>query len=234
MSLIFPTQCVQCGALVQSDGGLCADCWRNTPFILGLGCDQCGAPLMGEDPGVSLQCDDCRAAQRPWERGRAVLRYDDGARRLVLALKHGDRLDLVPVLAQWMATRAADIVSDTPIIVPVPLHWWRMFRRRYNQSAELGRHVARRLGLPFCPDALARTRPTATLEGKGVDARFAELEGCIHASPKRVPEIKGNRVLLIDDVMTSGATLAACTEACFEAGARSVSVLVLARVCREV
>ena len=133
LHLVYPPQCLVCGALVTSDFGLCGSCWRDTPFISGLVCDLCGVPLPGEETGKAEHCDDCLTIARPWSRGRAALLYKDNARHMVLALKHSDRLDLVRPAATWMLRAAAPILEPGMLVAPVPLHWQRLFRRRYNQ-----------------------------------------------------------------------------------------------------
>jgi len=233
LSAIYPARCLACGAAVTPGGGLCPGCWAETPFIAGLACDSCGAPLPGRDEGRAEHCDDCLTIARPWARGRAALVYKGAARRMVLALKHGDRHDLVPSLAAWMAEAAAPILEPGMMLAPVPLDRWRFLRRRYNQAALLGAAVARRAGLGWCPDLLARTRRTPSQEGRSRDARFANLQGAIRAHPSRKGLISGRHILIVDDVMTSGATLAASAEACHVAGARAVSILTLARVAKD-
>lgn len=233
LHLVYPPQCLVCGALVTSDFGLCGSCWRDTPFISGLVCDLCGVPLPGEETGKAEHCDDCLTIARPWSRGRAALLYKDNARHMVLALKHGDRLDLVRPAATWMLRAAAPILEPGMLVAPVPLHWLRLFRRRYNQSALLSRAIARASRLDHCPDLLIRRRSTGTQEGRGRDDRFANLAQAIALHPKRAKLVEGRHVLLVDDVMTSGATLAAAAEACVGGGARAVSVLTMARVAKD-
>jgi ComF family protein len=233
LQLVFPPQCLQCDGLVLQEGGLCGPCWRDTPFILGLGCDLCGAPLPGVETDHAIHCDDCRDRARPWARGRSVMLYRDGARRLLLALKHGDRLDLAPTLAGWMASRAGPLLTERTLVVPVPAHWWRLFRRRYNQAAVLATGLARRLDQPVCPDLLMRRRRTDTQDGKSPDARFANVDGAFAVAPRHRALLQGRDILLIDDVMTSGATLDACARTCLSGGARQVSVMALARVTRD-
>ena len=228
---IYPAQCVACEAQTEAEHGLCGTCWRDTWFIHGTCCDTCGMPLPGE--GTDLQCDDCMIIARPWDKGRAALVYKDVGRRLALGLKHGDRLDLVPSLAAWMAHVGRDMVTPDTLLVPVPLHWTRLLKRRYNQAAELAKGVARVTGATVCADALQRPKRTLPLDGHNRDARFVALEGVIAFNPKRVALLEGRDVIIVDDVMTSGATFAACTEACMAAGARSVCVLVLARVVKD-
>ncbi len=233
LHLIYPPQCLTCGALVTTDFGLCGPCWRETPFIVGLVCDQCGVPLPGEDSGKPEHCDDCLTIARPWSRGRAALLYKDNARSLVLALKHGDRLDLARPAVKWMLRAAAPILEPGMLVAPIPLHWMRLFRRRYNQSALLSRAIAKSADLDHCPDLLIRRRATGTQDGRGRDARFANMSNALALHPKRAARAEGRHILLIDDVMTSGATLAAAAEACVAGGASAVSVVTLARVAKD-
>lgn len=232
LHLVYPPQCLSCGGLVDSDFALCPDCWRDTPFITGLVCDTCGTPLPGEDTGP-VHCDDCLTLARPWAQGRAALLYRDRGRDLTLSLKHGDRTDLAPPAARWLHRAAQPILRPGMIVAPVPLHWFRLFRRRYNQSALLSAGLARLADLPHIPDLLIRSRRTPTQDGRDRDARFRNVTGAIRAHPRHAQHLRDADILLIDDVMTSGATLAAATEACLAAGARRVSVLVLARVAKD-
>jgi ComF family protein len=233
LQLLYPPQCISCSAPVQSDFGLCADCWRATPFISGLVCDQCGVPLPGDEADQHAVCDDCIAIARPWDRGRAALMYHENGRQLVLALKHGDRMDLVRPASVWMQRAVQPILRPGMLVVPVPLHWIRLFRRKFNQAALLSRAIARSAGLEHCPDALVRRRSTGSQDGKTRDGRFANLVGAFAVPASREKRVKDRDVLLVDDVMTSGATFAAATEALFSAGAQSVSVLSLARVAKD-
>ncbi|MEM9476617.1 MAG: ComF family protein [Pseudomonadota bacterium] len=232
LDLIYPPQCVSCRTLVDHGAPLCGACWAETPFIRGLVCDGCGVPLLGEDVGGRALCDDCLAAPRPWLRGRAALEYRENGRRLVLALKHGDRQDLVRPAARWMAGAGRDLVHAQTLVVPVPLHWLRLVQRRFNQSAALAQAVARELGLAACPDALVRRRATPAQSGDKA-ARMQNLEGALQPHPRRGATLATRDVLLVDDVMTSGATLAAAAEACSRAGAAQISVLTLARVVKD-
>ncbi|WP_375259059.1 ComF family protein [Citreimonas sp.] len=226
---VYPPRCLSCGEMVETDFGLCGACWRDTPFVAGLTCDACGLPLPGDSDRAEL-CDDCLSVPRPWEQGRAALVYRDTARRLVLALKHGDRHDIARPAAEWMARQTRPVVTEGMIAVPVPLHLRRMLKRRYNQSALLGQALAGHLGLDWCADALVRAQATPSLDGKSKEERFALLAGRIAVNPRRADRIAGRPVLIVDDVMTSGATLGAAAEACLAAGASRVCVTVLARV----
>jgi ComF family protein len=233
LQVLYPPQCISCAAPVLSDFGLCADCWRETPFIAGLVCDQCGVPLPGDSSDEAVLCDDCMTIARPWAQGRAALSYSENGRRLVLALKHGDRMDLARPASGWMLKAAGPILQPGMLVVPVPLHWMRLVRRRFNQAALLSRAIARAAGLDHCPDALIRRRSTGNQDGKTRDARFANLVGAFHVPKSREQRVEGRNILLVDDVMTSGATFAAGTEALYAAGAHSVSVLCLARVAKD-
>ena len=232
IQLVYPPQCLICGAGVQDDFALCPTCWRDTPFITGLACDACGTPLPG-DSDRPVHCDDCLTLARPWHQGRAALLYKGNARDLILKLKHADRMDLAPAAAHWLHRAAAPLLQPGMIVAPVPLHWFRLIRRRYNQSALLSARLAALAGLPHCPDLLIRTRRTPPQDHKDRDARFRNLTGAIRPHPRHLTLLKDRDILLIDDVMTSGATLAAATEACLAAGATRVCIAVLARVAKD-
>jgi len=233
LHLLYPPQCLTCDAQVATDFGLCGPCWRDTPFVSGLVCDGCGVPLLGEDEGRAEHCDDCLAIARPWSHGRAALLYKDNGRKLVLALKHGDRMDLARPAAGWLLKAARPILSPDLLVAPIPLHWTRFFKRRYNQSALLSGGLAKLAGLEHCPDLLVRRRATPSQEGRDRNGRFANVQDSIIPHPRRAHKIEGRRILLIDDVMTSGATFSAAAEACIAAGAIGISVLALARVAKD-
>ncbi|MDU8910872.1 double zinc ribbon domain-containing protein [Aestuariicoccus sp. MJ-SS9] len=232
VQLVYPPRCLACGGLVDSDFGLCAECWRETPFIAGLVCDLCGTPLPGASDRAE-HCDECLRIARPWAQGRAALLYEGTARRMVLALKHGDRQDIVAPAVRWMAMAARPILRPEMIVVPIPLHLRRLVARRYNQSALLARALAVSEGLEWSADALVRTAHTPKLDGRSRDDRFAMLDGVLRPHPRRGGVLRGREVLLVDDVMTTGATFAAAAEACHAAGATRVSVAAMARVAKD-
>lgn len=233
ISLVYPPRCLGCGGKVDSDFGLCGTCWRSTPFIGGTICDACGTPLPGEDTSGSLKCDECMVTPRPWAKGRSALIYRDNAKRLVLALKHGDRQELAEPAARWMARAVEDIPKQNLIVAPIPLHWMRMLKRRYNQSALLAQALARLEALPVCPDLLQRQKRTQPLDGMSKEVRFSSVKGAMRVHPNRRHRLVGRPVLLVDDVMTSGATLSAAADACLAAGSGPVYVVALARVVKD-
>jgi predicted amidophosphoribosyltransferase len=233
LQTLYPPQCLTCDALVTTDFGLCGPCWRDTPFIVGLVCDLCGTPLPGESDGHAVQCDDCLRIARPWSQGRAAMLYDQNGRKLVLALKHGDRLDLARPGGKWLFGAAQPILRPDMLVAPVPLHWLRMLKRRYNQSALLAGGLAEMAGLDHVPDLLTRIRRTPSQDHRDRDARFRNMSGALRVTTRHQARVQGRPVLLVDDVMTSGATLAAGAEALMAAGASAVSIVVLARVAKD-
>lgn len=232
LQLLYPPQCVSCGELVETDFGLCGTCWRDTPFIEGLCCDSCGVPLPGASDRAEF-CDDCLTTARPWSRGRAAIIYRDNGAKLVVSLKHGDRHDIVRPAAIWLARAAQPLLDENMIIAPIPLHWSRLLKRRFNQSSLLASELAKRVDLLYCPDLLQRPVRTKPLRGHDFNARFATLTGAIQPHPKRRDLMAGKTVLLVDDVMTSGATMTAATHACKAGGAKDVRVLTLTRVAKD-
>jgi ComF family protein len=233
LHLIYPPQCLTCDERVTTDFGLCGACWRDTPFITGLVCDKCGTPLPGHDADAGVLCDDCLTIARPWSRGRASILYRDNGRSLILALKHGDRLDLAQPAAGWLFKSVQSILVPDMLVAPIPLYWMRLFKRRYNQSALLSVALALKAGLDHCPDLLVRNRQTHSQEGRTRDGRFANMQGAISLHPRQACRLRDRHVLLVDDVMTSGATFAACAEACLAGGAAAVSVVALTRVTKD-
>lgn len=233
LRLLYPPSCLTCEAMVDREGALCGACWREAPFIGRPPCHGCGAPLAVDHAENGELCDECLRIDRPWSAGRAALVYRGTGRKLVLALKYGDRMDVAGPAAGWMAQVARDIAVPGMLVCAVPLHWRRRVERRYNQSVLLARGVARHLALDHCPDLLLRPAATPILDGKSVTERFQALEAALTINPKRQALVQGRAVVVVDDVMTSGATFSAATHALLSSGAAQVSVLTLARAVKE-
>ncbi len=176
------------------------------------------------------ECVSCEALPQRFDQARAALRYDEGAKRLILLMKHAGRMELAKVLVPFMARAGAALLRRADLVVPVPLHRARLRRRRYNQAALLAQGLARCGDRPAVPDGLQRLRGTAALGGKTAAERAAELTGAFGVRPSRRGLIAGKRVLLVDDVMTSGATANACAEVLLSGGALAVDILAAARV----
>src|SRR5579863_10372715 len=186
---------------------MCADCFRQTGFITEPFCARCGVPFANAGlGGATGLCPACEAMPPVFRRARAALRYDAQARRLILPLKHGDRQELAGTLAPHMARAGAQLLRDSDVLVPVPLHRARLFHRRYNQAALLAKAVGRIAERPCLPDALLRQRATESLGEKSAAERAIEVAGAFTVRQSRAAQLAGKRVLLVDDVMTSGAT----------------------------
>lgn len=232
LDLLLPPHCLSCGEEVEQAGHVCAACFTHLNLISAPACRKCGTPFTSEAAaGDDLTCQNCLDAPPPWDSGRAALVYDDWSRRLVLGLKYGDRTENAAFLARYMHLSARDLLIRDAILVPVPLHRRRLFARRYNQSALLAGELARMGGMTHWPDALMRTCHTRPLGHLALPQRRAVLHGAITVRSHRMAALRGRHVILVDDVMTTGSTLAACTVALRDHGAARVDVLSATRVC---
>jgi ComF family protein len=232
LDVVFPPLCVACRTRVAEPHSLCSRCWNAMSFLEGPACVRCGAPF-DLDPGADTVCGPCHARPRAFDRARALARYDDASKGLILAFKHGDRLDHSPAFARWLERAGRPLLEEADVIVPVPLHRWRLWHRRYNQAAVLAAGIGRLTGTPVDHRALERRRATPS---QGVmpsaSARRRNVLGAFVVTPTRIAAIRGKRVLLVDDVFTTGATLDACARALKRAGAAAVDALTIARVVR--
>jgi ComF family protein len=231
LDFLVPPRCAACDEPVAVQGELCPGCFGRTSFISAPMCVRCGVPFASvEQGGEQAICPACLEHPPLFRQARAAVRYDEQGRRLVLPLKHGDRLDLAPILAPMLVRAGQHLLERADVLVPVPLHRRRLFHRKYNQAAVLAFAVGRVALKPVLPDALQRTRRTAPLDDKSPEQRAEEVAGSLRVRPSRAAAISGRTVLLVDDVMTSGASANACAAALLAAGARAVDVLVAARV----
>lgn len=225
----IPPLCMLCEAIVDAPGGCCSNCWRKIRFVTRPFCEITGAPF-SHDPGDGMLSAEAIADPPPYGRCRSAVLYDDEIRRLVGGLKYSDRLDLAPWLARWMVTAGRELFEENPVIIPVPLYSLRQIGRRYNQSAELARHIAWLTNLEYRPDVLIRHRRTRQQVGLGATQRERNVRGAFRVRKERFVEIASKPVLLIDDVYTSGATVKAASRALKRGGASNVDVLTFARV----
>ena len=231
LDTLLPPQCLGCRALVDEPGTLCSVCWGEITFLGPPQCHVCGLPFE-YDLGEGALCGACARRAPVYRRARSALAYDQASRGLVIAFKHADRTDAAPAYGRWLARAGRGLIAESDLIAPVPLHWTRLFARRYNQAALLAQVLGRLSGLPVATDLLVRRRRTPSQGGLSPYRRRRNVQGAFAVDPKR--RLEGRRVLLVDDVFTTGATAAACCRALLKAGAGSVDVLTLARVQRPV
>lgn len=226
LDMLFPPQALDGGPRPLASG-FSADAWSRIRFLDGPVCDGCGTPFEF-DPGE--RCAACLARPRAFDAARAACLYDETSRNPILQLKHADRLDLAPLFARWLSRSARELIDQADAIAPVPLHPLRLLRRRYNQAAEIARPLAAMSGTPYLADALVRRRATATQGGKSGSGRKRNVAGAFDVPPARRKQVEGLRILLIDDVLTTGATAEGCARALKAAGAARVDLAVVARV----
>jgi ComF family protein len=224
----LPPLCPGCREPVSDPGGLCARCWSRLNFITRPYCERLGIPF-AYDPGPGILSMQAIADPPAYARARAAVRFDDVSRDLVHALKYGDRLDLAPTLGRWMARAGHDLLADADGLVPVPLHWRRLWARRFNQSSALAHVISAAAHVPVST-ALKRVRATPQQVGLSRSERAENVQGAFRVPPTARPEIIGRHMVLVDDVLTSGSTVDACARALLRAGAAQVDVLVFARV----
>lgn len=231
IDLILPPRCPGCGEIVDGDGRFCVGCWSSLRFITPPFCAICGDPFETPQPTGSL-CGQCLAAPPKWS-ARAAFAYEGAARDAVLKLKHGDQPQLARTMGAAMARAGAEIlVSSDALLVPVPLHRWRLWQRGYNQAAELARAVAGVSGVALLVDGLERRRATKPSGGLNPSERRANVRAAFRVQPAKQSRLQGRAIILVDDVLTSGATADACARILLRAGAKSVDLLALSRVVR--
>ena len=230
LDVLLPPRCLACTAAVDVPGRLCGSCWAGVDFIAAPYCRCCGLPF-AFDEGADILCGACLGRPPDYDQARAVVRFNQIARSLVSGFKYRDRTHGAPAFAAWMGRSGAALLADADAVTPVPLHRRRLFSRRYNQSALLAREIAASAGLAFEPDLLVRTRNTKSQINLTRHGRFENVRGAFALRPGRT--VAGRRIILIDDVMTTGATVNACAKALKRAHAVSVGVLTLARVVSE-
>lgn len=231
LDLVLPPLCLRCGTVVDEPRALCGGCWSAITFLGPPCCETCGVPFPYPMPAGS-QCGACLQHTPAFDRARSALLYDDAARPLVLGFKHADRIHATRAYAAWMVRAGRDVLRDADLVVPVPLHRFRLWQRRYNQSALLAQALARETGLPYRPDILVRRRRTPSQGGLGRAARARNVRAAFRVGRAAKTLIDGRAIVLIDDVITTGATAEECARTLKAAGAAAVFVITLARALR--
>ena len=232
LDAVLPPRCLGCGQVVPTEAALCAACWSGLTFLGEPCCDCCGLPF-GHDQGPRVLCPGCASRRPAYDRARAALLYDDASRRLILAFKHADRTEAARAFGRWLQVAAWRGLEEAELILPIPLHRWRLFRRRYNQAALLAQALGRESGLPVAVDLLRRARATPSQGHRSREARRRNVAGAFVLAPQAAARLAGRHLLLVDDVMTSGATIEEAAKVLRRAKPRSIEVVTLARVLRE-
>ncbi len=226
LDFALPPRCGGCGAIVDEVDSFCAKCWSQIEFLGSGGCAVCGLPLEGTEID---NCGRCLARPPRLQRSRAATAYGEISRSIALKLKYGRKVALGRTMARFMAP-LLDQLPENAVLVPVPLHRGRIWRRGFNQSAIVARELARRLGVDFSVDALQRVKPTPPLKGLSMQQRRRTVAGAFRANPKA--ELRGRTVVLVDDVLTTGSTANACARVLKRAGAERVELVSWTRVLR--
>jgi ComF family protein len=230
LDIVYPPSCLVCRAAIAQHGALCAACWSDIAFIERPFCERLGTPFERDLDQPGLISPEAAANPPVFRRARAVARYDsDKARALAHRLKYYDRLDLAEPMGRWMARAGADILGEADILAPIPLHRLRLAARRFNQSASLAQVVSRESGVPLETMALMRVKATTPQVGLSRAQRAANLAGAFRVDPERAARFDGRNVVLVDDVLTTGATANVAARALLKAGAARVDLLVFAR-----
>ena len=232
LDLALPPLCPACREPVEGQA-LCPACWSKLSFITRPYCERLGIPFV-YDPGPGILSMEAIADPPAYQRARAAVRFDEISRALVHALKYSDRLDLAPMMGRWISHAGRELLAEADALVPVPLHWRRLWARRFNQSAMLAAAISAESGVPITAGVLKRVKPTAQQVGLSRTERAANVQGAFRVPPEDRGAVAGRRLVLVDDVLTSSATVDGCARALLRAGAANVDVLIFARVAEAV
>lgn len=228
LNVLLPPHCIACPAFTEQPGTLCNTCWQAVHFISEPYCTQCGTPFV-HDMGEGALCGACIADPPPFDRARSAMRYDTHSRGMILRFKYGDQLQTVQSFAEWLLRLGVPYFVEGAVVIPVPLHRRRLFTRRYNQAALLATALAKHSGLVFLPQALLRKRHTPPQAELSREQRVVNVKGAFVVHPRHAVHFREKHVILIDDVMTTGATIRECARVLKKAGAKEVTVLTIAR-----
>ncbi len=225
---LFPARCASCRELVEKHGALCSSCWQNIHFITDPICYKCGLPFEYNIGEMAL-CAACMKQKPAYTEARAIFKYDENSKSQLLAFKFHDKTQLAPVFGQWLARLASSYENKAHFIIPVPLHYMRLMTRRYNQASLIAHALSKNSTFPVLPDTLIRRRKTMVQSGLSKKEREKNVHGAFMVPKNKREGLKGKSVILVDDVMTTGATLDACSRTLHDAGVIDVYVLTLAR-----
>ncbi len=230
---LMPPLCLACRAPLAQHNSICAACWRDVSFIAEPVCHRLGIPLPFDPGGGPVESAAAAAEPPQYDRARAAVHYNGVARELIHRFKYGDQHTMRHLFTRWLQLAGRDLVDDDPLVVPVPMHRRRLLARRFNQSAILAQDLARATGLAYEPEVLLRLRQTASQVGLTRDQRRRNLQGAFGVEGRREGELFGRRVLLVDDVITTGTTVDACARVLRRGGASHIDVVAIAMVTDE-
>ena len=236
LDTILPPRCVVTGEMVDRQGMIAPSAWTEMDFINAPMCDKCGVPFGFEVDGVEgedgTHCLQCLDYPPPFDSARASLKYNDQSRDMILGFKHADQTHAARAFVPWLKNAGAEMLEEADVLIPVPLHRWRLLKRRYNQSAIIAHYLAKDMNIPVLHEGLIRTRATPTQGHLNFEQRRKNVKRAFVVNERYLSDIKGKKVVLIDDVYTTGATVKECTKALKRAGVKEVHILTLARVAR--
>ena len=234
LDMILPPRCVVTGEIVERQGVLAPKAWAGIDFIRDPMCDKCGVPFAFEmlEEHENAQCANCLDHPPSYESARAALKYNDHSRDLILGFKHADMIHAAVSFLPWLKMAGAEMLGQADALVPVPLHRWRLLKRRYNQAAVIAQYLGKDCGLPVLHQGLIRTRATPTQGHLDYAERAKNVKQAFAVHPKYKAQIAGKTIVLIDDVYTTGSTVKECTKVLLKAGTAKVHILTLARVAK--
>ncbi len=233
VDMILPPRCIITGEIVDAQGMVSPKAWGELNFIADPMCQRCGLPfdfMEGNVVDDNALCAGCIKSPPNFTQLRSSLIYDDASRNIILSFKHADQMQLVISFVPWLKNAGQDMLAEADFLMPVPLHRWRILRRRFNQSALIAQKLGKHIGVKCLSDGLARIRHTPTQGYLRTKERHQNVKHAFEVNPKHLDVIKGKKIVLIDDVFTTGATVEECTKKLLKSGALSVSILTLARV----
>ena len=245
LDFILPPRCVVSGAFVERQGMIDSTCWKDLVFITDPLCRICGVPFAYEPPvwdnvldttehgtDQGAICARCHQKRPRYHKARAALTYNEGSRAMILKFKHADYTHNVRAFIPWLVRAGEIFFEPEACFIPVPLHRWRLLHRRYNQSALLAGALSRTVGIPWIPDGLLRIRSTPSQGHLAPDERVDNVRRAFQINPVHAQTLKDRKIILIDDVFTTGATVEECARCLYKNGAKEVNVLTLARTVR--